>query len=319
MPQARRRVFSSPRLASPSPLGEVCVTGVPKRIILIDGEEAGSTDGSAWNRSAHEGHLRNQADRRGLFRPGSTLVHAPVVERDSLPCRRLCQRSGAMHPMRRGRRRVSTMHSLQFSGFNDGASPVTRRMSRSWIIAPGSSIMFWPGVLIVEQKSAGRDLNKAKEQAGEYFDALSERDRPRYILVSDFRTFELRDLDERQSISFPLVGPAQSMSRRSVSFSAWSAGCSAIRTRRTSRPRNWSDVCTMRLRNSGYRGHDLERFPCPHRVLPVRGRYRSVRAARHFSGLYRDPHGGGWGAPRCATDGTVPGAEYTGVGAAGDA
>lgn len=32
--------------------------------------------------------------------------------------------------------------------------------------------LFWPGVLIVEQKSAGRDLKAAYEQAGEYFDAL---------------------------------------------------------------------------------------------------------------------------------------------------
>ncbi len=48
--------------------------------------------------------------------------------------------------------------------------------------------LFWPGVLIVEQKSAGRDLEQAYGQAGEYFDALPERDRPRYILVSNFRT-----------------------------------------------------------------------------------------------------------------------------------
>ena len=37
--------------------------------------------------------------------------------------------------------------------------------------------LFWPGVLIVEQKSAGRDLTKAYDQAGEYFDALADRDR----------------------------------------------------------------------------------------------------------------------------------------------
>ena len=29
--------------------------------------------------------------------------------------------------------------------------------------------LFWPGTLIVEQKSAGRDLASAYEQAGEYF------------------------------------------------------------------------------------------------------------------------------------------------------
>ena len=45
--------------------------------------------------------------------------------------------------------------------------------------------LFWPGVLIVEQKSAGRDLKAAYTQAGEYFDALPERERPRFILVSD--------------------------------------------------------------------------------------------------------------------------------------
>lgn len=43
--------------------------------------------------------------------------------------------------------------------------------------------LFWPSVLMVEQKSEGRDLRKAYEQAGEYFDALKEHERPQYILV----------------------------------------------------------------------------------------------------------------------------------------
>ena len=47
--------------------------------------------------------------------------------------------------------------------------------------------LFWPGVLIVEQKSEGRDLEVAYGQAGEYFDSLPERERPRYILVSASR------------------------------------------------------------------------------------------------------------------------------------
>ncbi|MDE2876004.1 MAG: hypothetical protein OXU69_15780 [Gemmatimonadota bacterium] len=65
--------------------------------------------------------------------------------------------------------------------------------------------LFWPGVLLVEQKSAGRDLETAYGQAGEYLDALPEHERPRYILVSDFRTFELHDLSERATMSFPLA------------------------------------------------------------------------------------------------------------------
>ena len=40
--------------------------------------------------------------------------------------------------------------------------------------------LFWPKVLLVEQKSAGRDLAKAGDQAGEYFDAIKDRDKPRF-------------------------------------------------------------------------------------------------------------------------------------------
>ncbi len=65
--------------------------------------------------------------------------------------------------------------------------------------------LFWPGVLLVEQKSAGRDLAAARGQAGAYFDALPERDRPRYQLLCDFRTFELLDRDEREETRFALA------------------------------------------------------------------------------------------------------------------
>ena len=64
--------------------------------------------------------------------------------------------------------------------------------------------LFWPGVLVVEQKSAGRDLTRAYDQAGEYVDALPENQRPRYILVSDFQTFELHHLNERETAAFTL-------------------------------------------------------------------------------------------------------------------
>ena len=64
--------------------------------------------------------------------------------------------------------------------------------------------LFWPKVLLVEQKSAGRDLNKAGAQAAEYFDAIPETERPRYQLLCDFQTFELLDRDTREEVSFTL-------------------------------------------------------------------------------------------------------------------
>ncbi|WP_024896923.1 DNA methyltransferase [Brucella rhizosphaerae] len=65
--------------------------------------------------------------------------------------------------------------------------------------------LFWPRVLLVEQKSAGRDLTKAEVQAGEYFDAIKEAERPRFQLLCDFQTFQLLDRDTRETASFTLA------------------------------------------------------------------------------------------------------------------
>ena len=119
--------------------------------------------------------------------------------------------------------------------------------------------LFWPGVLLVEQKSAGRDLNAAYEQAGEYFDALPERDRPRYILVSDFQTFELHDLDEREVVSFALADL-----HAHVEAFGFILGVQ----RRTFRDQDPANIEAAELvgrlhdalHEAGYRGHDLERF-----------------------------------------------------------
>ncbi|KRE87158.1 methylase [Rhodanobacter sp. Soil772] len=53
---------------------------------------------------------------------------------------------------------------------------------------------FIPGKLIVEHKSRGKDLNAAFAQASEYFMALKDAERPRYIITSDFARFRLTDL-----------------------------------------------------------------------------------------------------------------------------
>jgi hypothetical protein len=70
--------------------------------------------------------------------------------------------------------------------------------------ASGFIDLFWPGTLIVEQKSAGRDLKAAAIQAATYFDALPEGERPRFQLVCDFQNFELLDRHTRQTVTFPL-------------------------------------------------------------------------------------------------------------------
>lgn len=53
---------------------------------------------------------------------------------------------------------------------------------------------FIPGLLIVEHKSKGKSLDIAYEQASDYFLALPEQERPKYIVTSDFARLRLYDL-----------------------------------------------------------------------------------------------------------------------------
>jgi len=65
--------------------------------------------------------------------------------------------------------------------------------------------LFWRGTLLVEQKSAGRDLAKARAQAFEYIAGLKDSDKPRYVLLSDFQNFDLINLSTREETSFTLA------------------------------------------------------------------------------------------------------------------
>ena len=119
--------------------------------------------------------------------------------------------------------------------------------------------LFWKGVLLVEQKSAGRDLALAKEQALDYFPGLKPYELPRYILLCDFQNFELYDLDEDIHVSFPLADLA-----KHVESFGFILGIQK-RTFRDQDPVNIAASELMgrlhdALKASGYQGRDLERL-----------------------------------------------------------
>ena len=64
--------------------------------------------------------------------------------------------------------------------------------------------LLWRGILLVEHKSRGKDLDRAFQQAKDYFPGLKDRDLPRYILVSDFARFRLYDLEEGEQHEFTI-------------------------------------------------------------------------------------------------------------------
>lgn len=119
--------------------------------------------------------------------------------------------------------------------------------------------LFWKGVLLVEQKSVGRSLVKAKKQALDYFPGLKNSELPRYILLSDFQTFELHDLDEGEEAFFSLGDLPQHVEKFGFILGVQK------RTFKDQDPVNIEASELVgelhdALEESGYTGHDLEQF-----------------------------------------------------------
>ncbi|WP_298400321.1 DNA methyltransferase [Sphingobium sp.] len=119
--------------------------------------------------------------------------------------------------------------------------------------------LFWPGTLIVEQKSAGRDLNRALSQALDYYDWLPHSQRPRHLMVCDFQRFELLDLETRREWRFPLPEL-----KRHVEAFGFILGVQPRIFRNQSPVNAKASELMGRLHNAlaadGYVGHDLERL-----------------------------------------------------------
>jgi hypothetical protein len=64
--------------------------------------------------------------------------------------------------------------------------------------------LLWKGVLLIEFKSRGKDLDRAYKQAKSYFPGIKDYDLPQRILVCDFERFRLYDLESDESIEFQL-------------------------------------------------------------------------------------------------------------------
>lgn len=120
--------------------------------------------------------------------------------------------------------------------------------------------LFWKGVLLVEAKSEGENLVKAKKQALDYFPGLKERELPRWVLVCDFQNFELYDLDGEQ---MPVIFKLADLPKFVEAF-GFILGREKI-TFKDQDPVNIDAAELMgelhdALEESGYTGNDLERF-----------------------------------------------------------
>jgi hypothetical protein len=115
----------------------------------------------------------------------------------------------------------------------------------------------WKGNLLIEHKSRGKSLDRAYQQAIDYFPGLKEHELPRFVLVSDFARFRLYDSEDGSQTEFLLKD-----FHKHVKLFWFIAGYQPQRIQPQS-PVNIKAVQRMAnlhdsLRHIGYTGHALE-------------------------------------------------------------
>jgi hypothetical protein len=127
--------------------------------------------------------------------------------------------------------------------------------------------VFYPGVMIGEHKSKGQDLSKAASQAFNYVSLLTKEGRhsdvPQYIVVSDFHTIAVYDLDRKDS-SEPVATFKTAKLHEHIKHLGFLGGY-------FTKPVDPEDPINIEavevlgdlhdaLEKGGYKGHALERF-----------------------------------------------------------
>ncbi len=117
--------------------------------------------------------------------------------------------------------------------------------------------LLWPGKILIEHKTKGKNLEKAKNQAIAYSFGLTEEELPQYILVCDFDRFVLHDLQQNIHHNFTIKDLF-----KNVNLFGFIAGYEK-RTFKEEDPVNIAAAELMgklhdKLKSIGYKGHDLE-------------------------------------------------------------
>jgi len=123
----------------------------------------------------------------------------------------------------------------------------------------GSIDLLWKGVVLIEHKSKGKDLDKAYKQATDYFPGLKDYELPKYIIVCDFARFRIYDLTENTTQEFPLEEL-----QKNVQLLGFIAGYQKISYKKED-PVNIEAAELMGkvhdlMKEAGYTGHALEQF-----------------------------------------------------------
>jgi len=120
--------------------------------------------------------------------------------------------------------------------------------------------VLWPGVVLVEHKSAGQSLDKAEQQARDYLISLEAAKRPPVIILSDFAKFRIVEVLAGKSVEFALGELPQNVGRFEAIIGDAGIGASRIEVEADSKAANLMSELFVQFEKAGYTGHEVSVF-----------------------------------------------------------
>ena len=126
--------------------------------------------------------------------------------------------------------------------------------STGWIDA------LWPGLVLIEHKSAGKDLEAAEAQARDYLAGLGRRQRPPVIIVSDFFRFRVVEALTNRSIEFTLDELPEHLASFQAILSDGGVGAAHQEEAADAKAAELMADLYIAFQSAGYDGHEVSVF-----------------------------------------------------------
>jgi hypothetical protein len=120
--------------------------------------------------------------------------------------------------------------------------------------------VLWPGIVLVEHKSAGESLDKAEQQARDYLISLEAAKRPPVIILSDFTKFRIIEVLAGKSVEFAIGDLPQNVGRFEAIIGDAGIGASRVEVEADTKAANLMSELFVQFEKAGYTGHEVSVF-----------------------------------------------------------
>ena len=120
--------------------------------------------------------------------------------------------------------------------------------------------VLWPGVVLIEHKSAGQDLDRAEAQARDYLVSLHDVKRPPVFIVSDFARIRIIDIFADQRVEFALADLPANLGPIEALLSGAAERATQAQVAADTKAANLMSDLFVAFDRAGYEGHEVSVF-----------------------------------------------------------